>query len=306
MKILYFTDLHLRSVSDRSRYRTDDHYVSQFDEIYELSDIAKEHKVDAILSGGDFLHTPRVSHSLITDIINWAKTLPAPLYTVVGNHDTFAFQTNDVKNSGLGVLFEANIIHRLDLAVFDKVVIKGVHAFLDPRQGDYMFGPEYDGFKKIIVSHNYIFPAILPFDSVLPKDVKTNADVVLTGHYHKPYDTNVGKIRFINPGSLSRWSVDERDRQPTVLLLDTETLLITPIILQSSRPGNEIFDLDAVGEANAKDLNLSQFVNSLEETQFENVDIENLVRQTGLTQGLTSDILEIALTKIREAKEELK
>lgn len=306
MKILYFTDLHLRSVSDRSRYRIDDHYISQFNEIYEIADIVKENNVELILSGGDFLHTPRVSHSLITDIINWAKTLAAPLYTVVGNHDTFAFQVDDVKNSGLGVLFEADILSRLDLIVLNKTVIKGVHAFLDPRQGDYMFGPEYDDYTKIIVSHNYIFPALLHFDSVLPKDVKTNADVVFTGHYHKPYDTNVGKTRFINPGSLSRWSVDELDRQPTVLILDTDTLLITPIALKSSRPGTEIFDVDAVSDAKAKDLNLTQFVNSLEETQFENVDIENLVHQTGLTQSLSPDILDIALTKIREAKEELK
>lgn len=303
MRILYFTDLHLRSISDRSRYRIDDHYVSQFDELYEIADIAKLNNVELILSGGDFLHTPRVSHSLITDIIGWAKNLSSPLFTVVGNHDCFAFQVDDVKNSGLGVLFKADIINRLDQLSYKDTLIKGVHAYVDPRQGDYMVAGEG---KKIVVSHNYVFPSPLPFDSVLPQDIKTNADIVFTGHYHKPYDITVGKTRFINPGSLSRWAVDERDRKPTVLILDTDTLLITPIQLKSSKPGNEIFDLDAVAEGQAKELNLSQFVNSLEEVQFENVDIENLVNTTGLTQGLPSAILDIALAKIREAKVELK
>jgi hypothetical protein len=45
MKILLIGDLHLRSLSDRPKWRLDNHYESQFQELSEIRDIAAAHKV---------------------------------------------------------------------------------------------------------------------------------------------------------------------------------------------------------------------------------------------------------------------
>ena len=203
MKILFFTDTHLRSQSDRPKWRIDDHYVSQFEELKEIRDLAVTHNVDLIISGGDTIHYPNISHTLVGDIINWCKTLPCAFYSVVGNHCCFGYRTDDLRSSGLGVLFESGMIGRLDELVFEKekIVIRGIHAFLDPHQGNYWFESKYDGYKKYIVSHNFVIKEDVPFEAVKPKDIKTNSDIIFLGHYHKASDLVEGTTRFINPWS---------------------------------------------------------------------------------------------------------
>src|SRR6185295_11562940 len=222
MKILFFTDMHLRSASDRPKWRIDDHYKQQFAELQEISSIAKDQKVDLMVSVGDFFDHTRVSHQLVTDTLNWCKTLPCSLYSVVGNHDVNAYVTSD-RNNGLGVLFESGAVERLDDLVLDdkKVVIRGVHVFIDPRQGNYMFDSQYKDYFKIVASHNFIIPREVPFDHVLPQDVKTNANVIVLGHYHQCFHMFHNNTAFVNPGSISRWAVNEQ-HQPQVFIVDTE------------------------------------------------------------------------------------
>jgi DNA repair exonuclease SbcCD nuclease subunit len=307
MKILYFTDAHLRSQSDRPKWRVDDHYVSQFEELQEIRDLAVIHNVDLIISGGDTIHHPDVSHALVGDIINWCKTLPCAFYSVVGNHCCFAYRTADLRSSGLGVLFESGMVGRLDELVFEKekVVIHGIHAFLDPHQGNYLFESKYDGYKKYIVSHNFVIKEDVIFDAVKPKDIKTNADIIFLGHYHKGSDLVEGMTRFINPSSLSRWAINEQHK-PTILILDTTTNEIIPIELKSSRPANEIFDLAGAAEMKSTEMNLQTFVDSLNNSTFENVDVSQVVLTKGKEQGILKEILDLCLKKVEEAKEQLK
>ena len=307
MKLLFMTDQHLRSASDRPKWRVDDHYKTQFDELNEVVSIAKDQKVDLIIGGGDLIHHPDISHTLVSDIMNWSKTLPCAFYTVVGNHCCYAYRIDDLRSSGLGVLFESGVINRLDELVFDndKVVIRGIHAHLNPREGDYGFDGAYYDYTKIIVSHNFIIPTQVPFDAVLPSQVRTNANIILLGHYHQAFDHMEGSTRFINPGSLSRWAINEQ-HQPTVLLLDTSTGKITSIQLKGSKPASAIFDLTAASEMKSQEMNLQDFVASLENTSFDNVDVEQVLLIEGKKQNISQGIIDVAMAKVQKAKEELK
>ena len=306
MKILFFADMHLRSASDRPRWRTDDHYQAQFRELYEISDLAKVHEVDMIVSLGDFFDHTRVSHQLVTDALKWSQSLPCYACSIVGNHDVNGYITTD-RNNGLGVLFEAGAFHQLTETVFEneKVVIKGIDAFLDPRQGNYMFDAQYDNYCKIIASHNFIIPHQVPFDAVLPQDVKTNANIIVLGHYHKAFHHFDGKTAFVNPGSISRWAVNEQ-HQPQVLIVDTSTGTFTTPVLRSSQPASEIFDLTAAAELKSTEMNLQAFVDSLENTSFDNVDVEQVVIAEGARQGIIKNVLDMAVAKVQQAKLELK
>jgi DNA repair exonuclease SbcCD nuclease subunit len=306
MKILLFTDVHLRSQSDRPKWRTDDHYKQQFAELREISSIAKANKVDLMISLGDFYDHTRVSHQLITDTLTWCKSLPCSLYSVVGNHDVNAYVTSD-RNNGLGVLFEAGAVERLDELVFDdkKVVIRGVHVYLDPKQGDYFFTDrKYDNYYKIVASHNFIIPHEVPFDAVLPSQVTTNANVIALGHYHKEFLHREGRTQFINPGSISRWSINEQ-HQPRVIILDTELDKLTEVRLKCAPSADEIFDLASAAEIKSTEMNLQAFVDSLNNTSFDNHDIEQVVLAESKKQGIEQTIIDLVLEKIRKAKETL-
>ncbi len=306
MKILFFADMHLRSASDRPKWRTDDHYQTQFNELYEISEIARTHDVNVIVSLGDLFDHTRVSHQLVTDVLKWTQQLPCYTCSIVGNHDVNAYVTTD-RNNALGVLFESGAIHQLKELEFEnqKVVIRGVDVYIDPTQGDYFFTEKkHDNYYKIVASHNFIIPSEVPFPAVHPSQVKTNANVVVLGHYHKSFYHVENDVGFVNPGSISRWAINEQ-HQPQVFILDTKTSLITEVKLRSSLPASEIFDIAAAAEIKSTEMNLQAFVDSLEDTSFENVDVENVILTEGKKQSIAPGIIDISLEKIRKAKEEL-
>jgi predicted phosphodiesterase len=306
MKILLVGDLHLRSLSDRPKYRLDNHYDQQFQELSEIRDIAAANKVDMMISLGDVFDNTRVSHQLVSDVLNFCKTLPCTWHSLIGNHDVNAYVIND-KSNGLSVLMEAQAIERLDELVFEKekVVIRGIHAYLDPRQGDYWFSDQYKDYFKIVASHNFIIPHQVPFEAVLPSQVRTNANLVALGHYHKAFSHMEGNTLFINGGSISRHAVNEI-WAPQVLILDTVTGIVTPIQLKSSKDYKEIFDLNSVMEIKSTEMNLQNFVNSLESAEFTEQDIFQVVLTKGKEQGILKAVLDICLNKVQKAKEELR
>lgn len=310
MKFLFFTDSHLRD--SRPRNRIDDFYRSQFEELGELANLILEYDVDVLLCGGDLLHVPKPSHELVRDLIGWAKYIDIPIYTVIGNHDTVGYQMNNIGANGIGVLFESEAFHELTEKVFEeeKIIIRGINAKVrEDGKGYYWSNPKYMEYAKIIVSHNYIIDAeSMMFEYIQPKHVPTNADLVLLGHYHHPFETTVGNTRFINPGALSRWEIDSKDRIPTVLLIDVTNgiIKIDKIPLACAKKGYELFDLAKVTEAKEKEDQLKSFMESLENTSFETNDIEALVLAAGKNQGISEDILNKSLEKIRDAKENLK
>jgi predicted phosphodiesterase len=258
------------------------------------------------VSLGDFFDHTRVSHQLVTDVLKWTQSLPCYTCSIVGNHDVTGYVTTD-RNNGLGVIFESGAIHQLTETVFEneKVVIRGVDVFLDPRQGNYMFGKEYDEYCKIVASHNFIIPHQVPFDAVLPQDVKTNATIIVLGHYHKAFQHFDGKTSFLNPGSISRWAVNEQ-HQPQVLIVDTKAGTYINVPLRTSRPASEIFDLTGASELKSVEMNLQAFIDSLENTSFDNVDIEQVVLAEGAKQNITKNVLDAAIAKVQQAKLEIK
>ena len=309
MKFLFFTDSHLRD--SRPRNRIDDFYKSQFEELGELANLVLEHDVDALLCGGDLLHVPKPSHELVRDLIGWAKYINVPIYSVIGNHDTVGYQMDAIGSNGIGVLFESEAFHELTEKVFEeeKIIIRGINAKVQEDGYGYEFEPKYAGYTRLIVSHNYIIDAeSMMFDFMQPKNVPTNADLILLGHYHHPFQTQVKNTQFINPGALSRWGIDEANRIPTVLLIEIANGIVDVkhIPLACAKKAEEIFDLNKVGVEKDKEDQLKSFMDSLENTSFETNDIEALVLAAGKNQGVEERILNKSLEKIREAKEILK
>jgi hypothetical protein len=88
--------------------------------------------------------------------------------------------------------------------------------------------------------------------------------------------------------------------------LDTVTGIVTPIPLKTSKDYREIFDLNSVMEIKSTEMNLQNFVDSLENTQFDQQDIFQVVLTKGKESGILKEILDICLDKVAKAKEELR
>ena len=56
--------------------------------------------------------------------------------------------------------------------------------------------------KKIYVTHGHIFNVKNSYLSLELKAAEINADMVVFGHTHIPYNLNTGRTIFLNPGSI--------------------------------------------------------------------------------------------------------
>jgi len=307
-RFIFVTDTHLRI--DNPATRIDNVWESQLAKLSEIVELVKEYDVDAILHGGDFFNVKNPPHKLVADVINWCKHLETPVFVVTGNHDITGYNLDSVKSSGLGVLFESGAVDPLNLEEYkkDKIIIKAIHSSLNFEQ-DYMLDEKYKDYFKIIISHNYVIPAdSMPWGFIHPKDIKTNADLVLCGHYHVPYDYSTQTTRWINPGTLCRWKINEKDHKPKVLLIEVENkkYTVTELYLKSVKPANEVFNVELVEQEKQRAQDIQEFVSSLEKTSFQNVDIEQVIKQSGTQQGISEEILNEILLRVKSAKEILK
>jgi DNA repair exonuclease SbcCD nuclease subunit len=304
LKFLFITDTHYRA--DKPKARTDDILETQFSELGDILHICKDREVDVVLHGGDAFNVKNPPHSLVVHLLNWVKSLHLPIYGILGNHDLTGGNLDSVKNTGLGVLFESGAFDKLDLVEFedDKIVLKGVHHSFH-FDGNYMFDDKYDGWTKIILSHNFIIPSeTMPFGFLHPRDIKTNATFVLCGHYHQPWEYSSPTTRWINPGSISRWKVNERTHTPQAVLITIDgTVDIEYIPLPSAKQGKDLFDESLLEVEKAQERNIEQFAKSLESVTFYHTDIESVIRQAAKVDNISEEVLAIVLEKIRIAKE---
>jgi exonuclease SbcD len=317
-RFLFLTDTHYRLEKPKSRI--DNIWTSQVDEMTEIGNMVHDLNIDALLHGGDFFDRKNPPHELVVDLINWCQFLQTPFFSVIGNHDITGYNLKSVRNSALGVLFESSAVEQLDEEIYEKekLIIRGAHCQLDhlmdvlidkSAPNPYLFPEKYDGWTKIVVSHNYVIPSdSMPFGFVHPKDIPTNADLVLCGHYHVPFDYQNGKTRWLNPGAIARWSMDQKDRVPTVIILEVDegTLAVIKKPLTSAKPASSLFDLEQIAIEEGREADIASFVKSLEQTSFQSVDIEQEVKRIGAEQKIPTNILSLVVDKIREAKDTLK
>jgi len=313
MKFGFFTDSHFTDTQPPQRI--DDVRRTQRKKLGEILHLILDHGVQAIFHGGDVFNTKKPSHLLVADIIDWCKRINIPIYSVIGNHDVTGYNLDSVRNSGLGVLFEAEAVTKLNLEEYpnEKIAIKAIHVEYDPQNFGkaYIFDEKYKDYIRIIISHNYVIPEKeMPFGFVHPKDIETNAHLVLCGHYHKPFTFSSGneyKTLWVNPGSLCRWNVLE-DHQPKFILVTIENgkWEIKQLPLQNGKNKKEVFNLELIDLQKKQEQDVKKFVQSLEQTAFQNVDVEELISKIGKEQNLDPNIIELVLKKVRHAKEVLK
>ncbi|MCG1011785.1 metallophosphoesterase family protein [Tepidanaerobacter sp. GT38] len=320
MRMLFFTDTHIRGTNPQNRK---DNFVDTiFRKLEEVFDIAKENDVDILIHGGDIFDRPDIAPSLVRDFIVLIDRYSLPIYAVAGNHDMFGQNPVTLNRTMLGLLDGAGIIRLLSpgekLYFKDgnkKIQLTGQHYFygldVDSGKQSYIVKKDKDVDVAVHIVHGMLLekPFFEGMAYTLIEDIlDTEADITLSGHYHSGFTTKcIDNKYFINPGSLVRInnSLNELLRMPKVVLLDLQNeIKIQELYLKRALPGEEVLDRTKVETMAFRERKLSEFIQSVNSTgNYDTFDINNIIEQISKQQNLKEEVIKEALKRIGQAQE---
>lgn len=317
MKILYFTDTHIRGTNPKNRM---DNFTQALEnKLLEIIKLIENLEIDYVIHGGDLFDRPDLSVAVVSKFARILRKITVPLYIVSGNHDIFGHNPKTIERTMLGLLNSLDFINVIEEG--KRIVLEKGSIKVQLTGQPYIY--DIDSFSKnkylldsiddemdysIHVVHGMLLdrPFIKGIPYTLIDDIKhTKADITLSGHYHAGFKDHLidGKY-FINPGSLVRItnSLEEISRRPKVIVIELyDTIKIEAIELQSAEDGNKVLNRDEIEKHIFKGEQLNQFKQIVESSiDFEKMDINDLLVEVSSSEGISSDVKEEALRRIAE------
>lgn len=318
MKILYFTDTHIRGTNPKNRI--DDFTQTLENKLIEIINIVDTKNIDYVIHGGDLFDRPDISISVVSRFSKILKCIKVPFYIVCGNHDIFGHNPLTINRTVLGLLNDLDFLNIIEEG--KKVILKNgkVKVQLTGQPYTYDIDNDVDKSKYIIkdidedvdyaihIVHGMLLdkPFVKGIPYTLIDDIKdTKANITLSGHYHSGFKTiEIDGKYFINPGSLVRItnSLREMDRKPQVVLLDLEDeLRIEYIPLKSALPGDLILDRTEVEKYVFKGERLYEFKQIIDSAlNFDKMDINDVLIEVSTAEGLSDSVKFEALRRIAQ------
>ena len=303
MKILHITDSHGTVKTPESR--TDLFYLTFLRKLAEITYVVKLHKIDMVLHTGDIFHSSRVSNKFMGQVAEIIKGWGVPLYVVPGNHDIDGYTINTIDQTSLGLLAKTGVLTLLTrdnpITVNAEqdgnhftVAISGQEYYSQIDTGNMQdFEMQQDEADiNILAIHGYIadtqqHPNIR---CTYPKDIITDADIVLSGHYHRSFALDVGDVSYYNPGSMMRVEMTDYNKthMPQYGILDIELDSQGYVVydykfhqFRIAKPSANVFDFSSAGAIKKHGITLENFKTSIANTmQSINVNIGTTPFQT--------------------------
>lgn len=318
MKLLYFTDTHIRGTSPKNRL--DDYSETLKTKLREIGDIIKEENIDFVLHGGDLFDRPDVSVSIVSDFAKIFQSYKVPIYIVSGNHDIFGHNPDTLDRTMLGLLCNLGV---LNLVNYKKIILEKdfkVQLTASPyiysmdeksnRENYIVRNVDNDCKYSIHMTHGFLIdkPFVKEVSHTLIEEIKdTKADITLGGHYHFGFKTTEidGKY-FVNPGALIRISnsLTEIKRKPKVniITLDDE-IKIEDRYLKCAKPGEEVLDRTEMERHQFKGIKMAEFKESLDATSnFNSMDIFNLLLKISESENISDEVKKESLKRVEKAQ----
>lgn len=330
MKILHVTDTH--GTAKNPAGRKDIFYITVFKKFMELGAIIKRENIDLVIHTGDLFHTPRVSLKFAGKISELINAWEVPVYVVPGNHDLDGYNINTIDQTMLGFMAKNKTVRLLTRGDF---VTKSIIGMSGNKYELTIEGQEYyddidtnknDDYNMTIASNDFhilgIHSMLLdkPYFPDIPhtliKDVQTNADIILSGHYHPGYkEVYQNGTWFFNPGSSLRIEATKFNMNniPKVLILNidenstqngVELISSKYIPFSVAQPGKDIFDFVLKQKQDTKKKSLINFKQSVQQacSMHNTNSISNIIKTIASLTNTDKEITDIAMRYMNDAK----
>ncbi|WP_077367560.1 metallophosphoesterase family protein [Anaerosalibacter sp. Marseille-P3206] len=316
MKILFFTDTHIRGTTPKNR--KDNLMDTLENKLKEIVRLSKEYSVDYIFHGGDLFDRPDISISIVSRFISILNSFEAPFYIICGNHDIYGHNPDTVNRTMLGLFDEIGLIHLIKESevIFlekDNIIVQLTGQPYTYNLDDKMYRDKYivnyvDGKAKysIHMVHGMLLdkPFIKGIPYTLVDEIKeTKADITLSGHYHSGFGILKDNHKyFVNPGSTIRItnSLREIERIPQVVLIElNDSINIELIPLSTALPGEEVLDRKEIETFIFKSERLAQFKQTVDNTtNFDKLDVNEILLEVSKAEGVSEEVKVEALRRI--------
>lgn len=270
--VLIVGDLHLNSSAPAAR-KDDSWKETVFEKVRQVYDIADENGVAGIVQLGDFFDVPNVHNGFICDVINLFRESPVDWYAIAGNHELRWGKKSELESSPLNILFESGVVQNLvdnDFSV-GEFNVTAEHFLKDGTK----FSTSDEEAFDVAVAHQYVVP---PFGDehpeVVPEKTIKEYDYFFFGHDHEKMDKVLGDTKVLNPGALVRTKSNERDRDVSVILFDSEERAYKFIDLDI-KPAEEVYDesyLDGQQRKKSIDEYIESIGKDVEEDDFSELE----------------------------------
>lgn len=316
MKILFFTDTHIRGTTPKNR--KDNLMDTLENKLKEIVRLSKEYSVDYIFHGGDLFDRPDISISIVSRFISILNSFEAPFYIICGNHDIYGHNPDTVNRTMLGLFDEIGLIRLIKESevIFlekDNIIVQLTGQPYTYNLDDKMYRDKYivnyvDGKAKysIHMVHGMLLdkPFIKGIPYTLVDEIKeTKADITLSGHYHSGFGILKDNDKyFVNPGSTIRItnSLREIERIPQVVLIElNDSINIELIPLSTALPGEEVLDRKEIETFIFKSERLAQFKQTVDNTtNFDKLDVNEILLEVSKAEGVSEEVKVEALRRI--------
>lgn len=328
MRLLFFTDSHIRATSPKSR--KDDFFETILEKLDEILHEAVVRGAKAIIHGGDLFDRPDPSLVVVTEVAKRIMACPVPFYVVCGNHDIYGHNPETISRSMLGFLAAMNVVKLLDESpvILEeggmKVQLTGAPYTYEIDQHENASRNSYilrerqeDVDVAIHVAHGFLVkdPVHPQIFHTLVEDIArdTLADITLSGHFHYGFEKTYyeGKI-FFNPGAIARISNSKKElgRMPQYVVItlekDQEPQLET-VVLTCAKPGEEVLDRIEMENHRFKQEKLQEFREGLQTTQvFQGTNVDALIATIQAEQKTPQEVVNEARARIDAVRLERK
>ncbi len=322
MKLLFFTDSHIRGTTPKNR--KDNYYDTLKKKFFEIKDIVEKENVDIILNGGDWFDRPDISPSIVREFAQIINTFNRPIYTVAGNHDIYGHNPSTINRTMLGILEGIGMVTLMNFD--EKIFVEKDGLRVQLSGSPYSYDIDGDEFRKyyivrkekdvdyaIHIIHGMLLnkPFFEGIQYTLLEDIKdTEADITLAGHYHNGFGVKkIDSKYFINPGNIIRISnsLAEIKRKPKVIIIELGlSILINEVELKCALDGEEVLDREQLEYSHDRNLKLHEFYNQVSTTgEFKKIDLNNIIEDIAANQEITKEVKDEAVRRIAIARESL-
>ena len=289
MKFINISDIHIRF--DTPICRTDNFLESFLDKLLFIKELQEKHNCP-VLCNGDLFNNWKNDNEVLSEFMPY---LPKKLYTVAGQHDLRYHRIEDIRKSSIWTLREAGL---LDILNFNCIGFShGVHVY-----GKSWNEPCRNIISKdminILVTHEFTYlENNEPFPDCGSNTAQkllrdTNFDYILTGDNHQQFVYEKDGRFVVNPGSLMRTSIDQKEHTPACFLIDTEKNTVEKILIPIKK--NVISD-------EHRDNEIDVYIEKTQDTEYSEIDFETeldrVLNQKNVKKEVKTEIYKSMETK---------